>query len=132
MGCNLGLFCQIKWNKRFFSVPVESDGFTGVFLGGIAYAPAPPWGQGWRKGGCRIRENLPSAGCPGFHPIRIGLLPKFFRQSEFLSGKIWPYKLSSGIFLDFSDFEPEKIRPEKFHANFFCDFQLSTGKFSGF
>jgi hypothetical protein len=33
--------------------------------------------------------------------------------------------------LDFSDFEPGKIWPKKFHANFFYDFQLSTGKFSG-
>jgi len=34
--------------------------------------------------------------------------------------------------LDFSDFKPEKIRPEKFQSKFFCDFQLSTGKFFWF
>jgi hypothetical protein len=58
--------------------------------------------------------------------------PKFFRQFCFSSGKIRAYELSPGIFLDFSDFEPKKIRPEKFQSNFFFFFQLSTGKFFGF
>jgi len=33
--------------------------------------------------------------------------------------------------LFFSIFKPEKTWPKKFHANFFCDFQLSRQKFSG-
>jgi len=59
------------------------------------------------------------------------IAPKFFRHFLFSSKKILPYELSHGIFLDFSDFKPEIIRPEKFQSKNFCDFQLSTGKFSG-
>ncbi|MFA5236509.1 MAG: hypothetical protein WC362_01475 [Methanoregula sp.] len=55
----------------------------------------------------------------------------FSRHFGFLSGQIRAYKLSTGTFLDFPDFEPEKNLPEKFRANFFCDFQLSRQNFSG-
>jgi hypothetical protein len=92
---------------------------------GIARAPAPLGGQGWRKGGCKQKDG-PEPTSPGFSP------PKFSRQFCFSSGKIRLHKLSPGTFLDFSTFKPEKIRPEKFHSKFFSDFQLSTGNFFGF
>jgi len=48
-----------------------------------------------------------------------------------LSGKIRPYLLSSGIFLDFSTFKPEKTWPENFQSKIFSGFQISRQKFSG-
>ncbi|MFA6361907.1 hypothetical protein [Methanoregula sp.] len=56
------------------------------------------------------RENLPSAGCPGLHPIRIRLLQKF-------SGNL--------------DFCPEKYGRTNFRPEFFWIFQISNRKKSG-
>jgi len=58
---------------------------------------------------------------PGFSGT-IPFVPKNFRHFGFFSKKIWPYKLSSGIFLDFPDFKPEKIRPENFQSKNFSGF----------
>jgi len=91
---------------------------------GIARAPTP-LGQGRRKGGAR-RITL-----SGHFPVQHQSDPKFFRQFSFPSGKILTYKLSSGIFLDFLDFKPEKVRPKKFQSKIFYDFQLSRQNFSG-
>jgi hypothetical protein len=94
--------------------------------------PRPQRGQGWRKGGSHETRKPAECRLSGPPSNQNPIAPKIFRQFGFSSGKIWPYNLSSGIFLDFPTFKPEKTWPEKFHTNFFCDFQLSTGKFSGF
>ena len=95
-----------------------------VALLGLRQASAP-LGAGMAQGGTR-RSTL-----SGHFPVQPQSDPKFFRQFSFPSGKILAYKLSFGIVLDFLDFKPEKVRPEKFQSKLFCDFQLSQQKFSG-
>jgi len=59
-----------------------------------------------QEGGCEQGDRLELVS-PKFFLQNIHLLSKFFRQFSFPSGKIRAYKLSSGIFLDFSDFNPK-------------------------
>jgi len=58
-----------------------------------------------QEGGCEQGDRLELVS-PKFFLQNIHLLSKFFRQFLFPSGKIRAYKLSAGIFLDFSDFNP--------------------------
>ena len=84
--------------------------------------PAPLWGAGLAQGGGRRTKEQAHSRQPQVFPAKFQIAPNFFRQFWF----------SSGTFLELSDFKPKKIRPEKFQSKIFYDFQLSTGKFSGF
>jgi len=62
---------------------------------------------------------------------KISICSKIF-PAIFISVRKNPgIQLSTGIFLDLSDFKPEKIRPENFQSKNFYNFQLSRQKFSG-
>jgi len=66
----------------------------------LSLAPPPPWGQGWRKGALRYLSIVQ----PDPVLTWTAIVPNFFRQFLFSSGKIRAFELSSGIFFYFSDF----------------------------
>jgi hypothetical protein len=90
--------------------------------------PVPPGGRTGARGG---RHNHNVWWGLGSFSLEIHFHPKIFRQNRFYFGKFRACELSSGTFLDFSNFKPEKTWPEKFQSNFFYDFQLSRQNFSG-
>jgi hypothetical protein len=94
-----------------------------------SHTPSAPFGGRAGVRGAALSFNTVDS--PTNLPMIISLFPKFFRQNRFYSGKFRAYKHSSGIVLDFSNFEPKKTWPKKFQSENFCDFQLSRQKFSG-
>ena len=121
--------------RVFYLIRREGTSGTGNYAR-HRIRPRPPWGQGWRKGGCMKRENLSCVDCPGFHPIRIRLFQKFsgkldlrpekYGRMNFRPELFWFFqvsnrkklagKLSSQIFLRFSTFVPKIFRQKKFHG----------------
>jgi hypothetical protein len=65
----------------------------------------------------------------GLAPTWNPIVPKIFRHFEFSSKKLWPYELSSGTFLFFSDFKPEKLGRKNFKPNFFAIFNFHAKNF---
>jgi len=94
-------------------------------------APPPLGGRDGARG-AEDTKYLAVRYCPEFFSHEVCFVPKILRHFGFSFGKIRSHKLSLKTFLDFLNFKPEKIRPEKFRVKNFFGFQLSTGKFFGF
>jgi hypothetical protein len=108
-------------------LPVRRFAFNGRFgiTGNTPWhriRPRPLWGQGWRKGGCRIRKILHVHTLSGPSPHENLCVSKNFSGNfDFSPEKSGPFELLAGkisiqIFLRFSTFGPKIFRPGKFRG----------------
>ena len=151
MGLNWGSFCQIKRKKRLFLVPVESDGFKGVFLGEslnksrLRSLPLPaPQGVA-RASECprcfheALRESFPAQVIPrhrirprpfgSWAGVRGACMKQEYLQLHMLSG-LSPNSnpMAPKIFPAIWIFVRKNLAVQTFVRNFFGFFRFRTGK----
>lgn len=114
--------------RVFYLIRREGTSGTGNYAR-HRIRPRPPWGQGWRKGGCMKRENLSCVDCPGFHPIRIRLFQKFSGKLDFRPEKYGRMNFRPELFWFFQVSNRKKLGRKTFKPNFFAIFNFRAKNF---